>query len=101
MSQTNFKIDIAKISFELKKVNPDFMKKHLDKITGKSYVTIDSWQKEAPDVIELLYSLCQSFDLDFNKMIMASSDTYPVIKLLKHYRNETKNDLVEILIIPE
>jgi len=37
MSQTNFKIDIAKISFELKKANPDFMKKHLDKITGKSY----------------------------------------------------------------
>ena len=97
MSNSHFRIDIAKISFELKKANPDFMKKHLDKITGKSYVTIDSWQKEAPDVIKLLYSLSQSFDFDFNKMIMASSDTYPVVKLLKHYRNETKNDFVQLL----
>lgn len=101
MSQTNFKIDIAKISYELKKSNQDFMKKQLGAVCGTSNVTIANWEKEAPDVIELLYSLCQSFDFDFTEMIMASSDTYPVIKLLKYYYSETKNDLVEILIIPE
>jgi len=101
MSQTNFKIDITKISYELKRSNPDFMKKDLSKICGTSNVTIMSWEKEAPDVIELLYSLCQSFDFNFNEMIMASSDSFPSIKLLKHYHTETKNDLVEILIIPE
>lgn len=101
MSQTNFKIDIAKISYELKKSNPAFMKKELSKVCRTSNVTIGSWEKEAPDVIELLYSLCQSFDFPFTKMVMASSDAFPSIKLLKYYHTETKNDLVEILIIPE
>jgi len=101
MSQTSFKIDIDKISYELKKANPSFGKMQLESITGKSSITVNSWKKEAPDVVELLHSLGKSFDMDFNKMIMASSDTYPVIKLLKYYYSETKNDLVEILIIPE
>ena len=101
MSKTNFKIDISKISYDLKKSNPSFVKKDLNAICGISNVTIASWEKESPDVVELLYSLCQSFDFDFNDMIMASSELFPVVKLLKYYRNETKKDLVEILIITE
>ena len=51
MSKTNFKIDISKISYDLKKSNPSFVKKDLNAICGISNVTIASWEKESPDVV--------------------------------------------------
>ena len=99
---STFRLDIHKISKDLKEVDKNFKKTVLfSEITGVSHTTVMIWENQAPDVIQLLHSLSKSFDMDFNKMIISSSDTFPVIKLLKYYYSETKNDLVEILIIQE
>jgi len=101
MSKSSFKIDVTEIVHHLKKSNPEFKKKDLEKVTGVSNNTIASWEKEAPDVIELLYLLSKDFDMNFTDMVKSSSDAFASIKLLKYFNFQTSIDLESVIIKPE
>lgn len=101
MQKSKFRIDIDKISNELKKVVPNFKKGELAPICGVTEPTVLSWKKEAPVVVELIYWNAKSFNHSFLEMIENKSELFPVFKLLKFYTDKTGGKIESVIITEE
>lgn len=96
---SKFKIDIHRISKDLKEVNNGFKKTtDLVKITGVSNPTVMSWEKEAPEVVELIYYNSKMFNQKFFELIDKKADLFPVFKLLKYYSKSTGKSIENVIL---
>lgn len=94
-----FRLDIHKISKDLKEVDKNFKKTVLfSEITGVSHTTVMTWENQAPEVIELIYWNCKTFNHKFLEMIEKKSDLFPVFKLLKFYSDKTGKNIESVII---
>lgn len=98
MSKSNFKIDIDKISNDLKANVPNFKNQDLERISGVSRVTVSSWKKEAPEVVELVYYNSEVCNVQFLNLIKEKAHLFPVLKLLKEYEELTGNSINSVII---
>ncbi len=98
MAKTNFRIDIDKISDDLKSVIPKFKMQDLKEISGASHATVNNWKKEVPDVVELIYYNSKVFNHSFFELIEKKSDNFPVFKLLKFYAEKTGKKIESVII---
>lgn len=98
MSKSNFKIDVDKIVIDLKEVIPNFKKVDLTVNSGVSNVTIYSWKKEAPEVVELIYYNSKTFNHKFFDLIDKKADLFPCFKLLKFYAEKTGKSIESVII---
>lgn len=97
MSKSEFKINVDKISADLKEVIPNFKKSELGSYCGVTEPTIHNWKKEAPVVVELIYYNCKTFNHSFLEMIDRKSDLFPVFKLLKFYSEKTGQKIESVI----
>jgi hypothetical protein len=87
---STFRLDIHKISKDLKEVDKNFKKTVLfSEITGVSHTT---------EVVELIYWNCKTFNHKFLEMIEKKSDLFPVFKLLKFYSDKTGKNIESVII---
>lgn len=96
---SKFKIDIHRISKDLKEVDKDFKKTtDLMRITGVSHTTVMSWENEAPEVVELIYYNSKMFNHKFFELIDKKADLFPVFKLLKYYSVHTRGTIESVIL---
>lgn len=89
MKKTKFIIDVGEICHQLKKVDSNFKKSELPNVTGVTNNTMDGWGLNAPDVISLLHCLSKNLHIGMDDIVSKSNDEFPVIKLLKYFKEKT------------
>ena len=93
-----FRIDLHKLTKDLKEVNKDFMKTEtICQITGVSRNTFMLWDKEAPREVELIYWNAKTYNHSFFEMINKKADLFPAFKLLKYYQEKTGNPIESVI----
>ena len=98
MSKSNFRIDIDKISEDLKQVVPNFTKKTLESICEVTRQTIYNWGREAPEVVELVYYNAEVCNVQFLALIKEKAHLFPVLRLLKQYEELTGKEIKSVII---